>query len=332
MVFVWHGAGIIVPIALLISGWLVSYSFEDTRLGNTLYMGWTMFWPGLVFFILGGLVVLGGKGEAHAGQEGETESPGKHDFFFIPVWIWGGIFTALAVYFIWVKDYDDLPEIYDTPEHTAIINEQPPTPKRVIHFYNNTGDSLKYLIGSLEETVDEAIVAPGRSVVGACQEGDYIIGLLDMQGEVVRYYPTAKDRDAQPDLHVQVDDGEGEVLLRKIGPGTEKALDWDEAWFPFESSQDFALVNIMVCYEGLKFDSVKYEDWTQHIHSTYDGTGLVEPLYNVDTGEANIRIFGPNQKTPDKSNKGDVIYILVGYPHGTTVTSEQIANQLIEQW
>ena len=54
---IWRGFGIVVPIVLLISAWITSYWFEDTRVGNTSYLGWTLLWAGIVL-ILAALAAL----------------------------------------------------------------------------------------------------------------------------------------------------------------------------------------------------------------------------------------------------------------------------------
>lgn len=95
MVFIWRGAGIMVPIVLFISCWICSYSFEDTRLGNPDYMGWSMFWAGIPLFIIGGLLAAGNLPDA----ETEEKPPKSYnDLFWIPIWIWGLFFIGFGLY------------------------------------------------------------------------------------------------------------------------------------------------------------------------------------------------------------------------------------------
>lgn len=95
MVFIWRGAGIMVPIVLFICCWICSYSFEDTRLGNPDYMGWSMIWAGIPLFIIGGLVAASNLPDAETGEKPEKS---YNDFFFIPIWIWGLFFLGFGIY------------------------------------------------------------------------------------------------------------------------------------------------------------------------------------------------------------------------------------------
>lgn len=92
---IWKGGGIIVPILILLSGWISSYWFEDTRLGNAPFIG-------LTFLIACLPVLLIGLG-LNAPSEDENGNMVKkgHSFFFIPVYIWGIILTGAGIYFYW---------------------------------------------------------------------------------------------------------------------------------------------------------------------------------------------------------------------------------------
>ena len=89
---IWKGFGIIVPIIFFITGWICSYFFEDTRLGNFAYIGTIMLFSALPV----GLIGLG------MSQPDEDGTPAKqHSFFFLPVAWWGLIFIVGGVLLRW---------------------------------------------------------------------------------------------------------------------------------------------------------------------------------------------------------------------------------------
>lgn len=95
-----------VPIILAICCWITSYWFEDTRLGNGAYMGWSMIWAGIPLLLVGGLLAASNLTEAEDSEETSTENnesdevaqKSYNDLFFIPVWIWGIAFIAFGIY------------------------------------------------------------------------------------------------------------------------------------------------------------------------------------------------------------------------------------------
>jgi hypothetical protein len=91
MVLIWQRSGIAIPIVFFICGWIVSNWFEDTRLGNTSFMGWTLFYTAIVTSVHA-LVVAGAKEEGDNG--------GRHSFFWIPVGFWPFILGGLSWYLI----------------------------------------------------------------------------------------------------------------------------------------------------------------------------------------------------------------------------------------
>ena len=52
MVIIYRGLGILVPIVLFIVGWIVSFWYKDTRIGNPDFMGWTLFYTAIVCLLL----------------------------------------------------------------------------------------------------------------------------------------------------------------------------------------------------------------------------------------------------------------------------------------
>ena len=96
MVIIWRGAGILIPIILGICRWICSYSFEDTRLGNPDYMGWSMIWAGIPILIIGGLLAASNLPDSE--NPDEVVEKTYNDLFWIPMWIWGAFFIGFGIY------------------------------------------------------------------------------------------------------------------------------------------------------------------------------------------------------------------------------------------
>src|SRR5690606_11300858 len=98
---IWRGLGILVFVILFISGWIMSYYFEDTRLGNGSFMGWSMLCsvvPTLLLYLA--VIKYNIKVKDLTPGEIPTEKSKVftgHSFFFIPVVFWLPIFLVLGL-------------------------------------------------------------------------------------------------------------------------------------------------------------------------------------------------------------------------------------------
>lgn len=93
MTIVWRGIGIVVPILTFTIAWILSYWYEDTTMGNTSYSGLILILTGSILIPIG-IFTWKGKEVKDVGQHYIK----KHDFFFIPLLIWGIIFLGLGIY------------------------------------------------------------------------------------------------------------------------------------------------------------------------------------------------------------------------------------------
>ena len=84
---VWRGMGIALPILLLISGGVLSLFFDDTRIGNPSYLGWTL----LLTALLSVLPALAAFGDDENGWT-------HHTLFFVPIALWVVGFLVGGVY------------------------------------------------------------------------------------------------------------------------------------------------------------------------------------------------------------------------------------------
>lgn len=91
---IWRGLGFIVPVLSFLTAWILSYWFEDTRLGNWAYTSLILLITGPIL-ILVGIPFFKGKEKQDVGQPAYIQ---RHDFFWIPISIWGIILLGLGIY------------------------------------------------------------------------------------------------------------------------------------------------------------------------------------------------------------------------------------------
>jgi len=124
MVIVWRGLGIAVPILLAISAAVMSLFFDDTRLGNAPYVGWSLV-AASVPVLLVGLASLAGDDD-----DGEREqSKGgwlQHTLFLIPVVAWFPMMLGGGIYLV-TRDGDASEPASDTAAETASATPKPST-------------------------------------------------------------------------------------------------------------------------------------------------------------------------------------------------------------
>jgi len=91
MTLVWRGAGIVVPIIFLISAFIMS-RFEENYMQGFGKSG----------LIAGGVLILIGlltlPGKVLDEGSGQMVSKKKHDFFFLPIIVWGVLLTGVGAY------------------------------------------------------------------------------------------------------------------------------------------------------------------------------------------------------------------------------------------
>ena len=275
MVFVWRGSGITVPIFLLISGWITGYWFEDTRLGNSAFMGWTLLWAGIILTLQGVADWGGGKPDPETGQ---IHIKKGHDFFWIPVLIWGLAFMGLSIWLI-----NKTPD-KDSTAYTESIESVEEPEVRMLNFYNPYEDSVdvELVNAKTKENVIEATIPP--------------LSIRYKEFEHRRY-----------DLYV---DGEESRITIK-GSTTKDKDDYDELWYIVGGGADLVLVDVTeACDKEITRGELRAIDWTKHIVKRYDGDGLIEPIMS-STKKKKMTIYGVDDKLPIKHRKKEHVFSLI---------------------
>ncbi len=102
MAIIWRGFGIVVPIAVVLSGLILSIWHEDRRIVNYTYSGWTFFIAALVLLPIGIALFKPRRTQSEPDENGQvTVKVTKHDFFYIPIVVWSvlcGIASAYPAY------------------------------------------------------------------------------------------------------------------------------------------------------------------------------------------------------------------------------------------
>ncbi|OFZ65851.1 MAG: hypothetical protein A3D92_12895 [Bacteroidetes bacterium RIFCSPHIGHO2_02_FULL_44_7] len=281
MVFVWRGSGITVPIFLFLSGFIMSNWYDDTRLGNYPFLGWTLFWAGIVLTLQGVAVWGGGKPDP---DTGEVHIKKGHDFFWIPVLFWGLACIGFGIYFV------------NQPEAGAFTSSTtPPTEssepyskyeERMVNIYNPFDDSMQIVISDLatkEEIISTTVPAHStRYKSFAC----------------VPYY-------------LAVDGVERSERMRVTVARDRTANEYAEAWHILGGAMDVVLIDVTdVCDSAVVRDDIIAINWISKVKERYNGKQLVEPFVKYQASKKPV-IFGINDDLPMSHRKRERVYAVV---------------------
>lgn len=314
MVIIFRGLGILVPIVLFISGWIVSFWFKDTRIGNPPFMGWTLFYTAIVCLLLG-LVTFGGKDE-----RGNPIPKNKHHFFYIPIVFWAFIFGGVSAYLLLAtgKKSDE-----SSKQELAVADTIPK-----IHFYNPTADTLDYLIytkGGLSEqqtlepfTTSSTILIPGKS---------YVLGALDMKGEATMTLPYYEKYDAS--LYEKVKEDGRDVEQRLIRPLSKQTNDYEDNWMLLDGNYDMILVDVTEIYNGtIQNEKIAKIDWMKKIKSRHSGSELIELSIAASSPEGSVYVSAPYTYLPVSNEKERSVYLILTFRNDEEVTNDFIKESV----
>ena len=300
MVFIWRGFGIAVPIIFFISGWITSYWFEDTRLLNTAYIGWTMLWAGLALIIFS-LASLGEKLDENGQPIGQKV---YNDFFWIPTWIWCLGFIGGSIYLINTAT----PETESTEDEIVATNTSENTTanevatERNLYLYNCAADSIKI---EIRETKPN----DGTYFDFYVQNNDYEFVAIE------------------PDRYtVKMDDYEQKINLREK---TKKHKnDYDGAWLVLCGETDLILVEVTdICKENITASELSKISWTDKVIDRYNGDELIEPDLKSERG-GEIQVVEPGYYIPQKHGNRERVYALVAIDRSLEVSEEFLLKKI----
>lgn len=314
MVIIFRGLGILVPIVLFISGWIVSFWFKDTRIGNPPFMGWTLFYTAIVCLFLG-LATFGGKDE-----NGNPIPKNKHHFFYIPIVFWALIFGGVSAYLLLAAGKKS-----DSPAKEELAASDT-VPK--IHFYNPTADTLDYLIYTKDGLSEQQTLMPfTTSPTIEIPEKSYVLGALDTKGEATMTLPYYEKYDATLYEHVK-EDGR-DVEQRLIRPLSKQTNDYEDNWMLLDGNYDMILVDVTEIYSGtIKKEKIAQIDWMKKIKSSHTGSELIELSIAPSSPEGSVYVSAPNTYLPVSNPKERSVYMILTFRNDEEVTNDFIRESV----
>jgi len=316
MVIVWRGAGLIVPGTFLICGWIVSYFYTDTRLGNPSFIGWTFFYTGLAL-LLPGIAMFGTKNEDGTPRR-------KHDFFFIPVIFWSFLLLIGSTVILLSRsssgDDNSAAVMSDT---TQVVMED-----RVINVLNTSDDTLKFVIGGEEGVIKRIVLEPHSWEDYEVQPGAYLFSGYNMDNDVTLSLPDSfymNDRSR----YVVKKDGDGKYYARLLNEPTPSKMDYDDAWFIVDGTRDMMVVEVTpLCATRMTKKDVEQLDWTQYLDKVYDGRDMIEPQINPERKGEVITVLEPGESLPATIKTNERVYALISVSREQAIDSKYLADRL----
>jgi len=281
MVFVWRGSGITVPIFLFLSGLIMTNWYDDTRMGNYPFIGWTLFWAGIILTLQGVAVWGGGKPDP---ETGEVHIKKGHDFFWIPVVLWGLGFLGFGIYFINKPVSSGF--IPSTPPPTESAEPYSKYEERMVNIYNPYEDSMQLVITDLATKVE--IISTTVPALSTRYK------LFDC----VPYYVAVNGVERAERMRVTVARG-------------RTANEYSEAWHIIGGAQDVVLIDVTdVCDSSVVREDIIKINWISKVKERYNGKQLVEPFVKYEASKKPV-VFGINDDLPLSHKKRERIYALV---------------------
>ncbi|HTF05144.1 MAG TPA: hypothetical protein VK826_14045 [Bacteroidia bacterium] len=317
MVFVWRGFGLIVPIFFFICAWIVSLFYDDTRLGNASFMGWSCFYASMAL-LLPGLGLWGGTEE----EDGTRK---KHDFFFLPVAIWAvglGILSAVVLF-----SRDDVPEENVVAGKADSVKEEVLL-SRTLNILNSSDDTLYCSISNEKGMAKSIMVEPHIWEERTLDEGSYLFYCMDRNDEIVFRLPN-EEIVKQSGKCVSVKGKDGMYSQRIFGPPTESKSDYDDVWLVLDGSRDIMQIDVTELCTGTRTSAeVKKMDWKANLDTVYDGSDLIEPdLWPYKNG-GKVTVLEPGDDLPKTIARGERVWLLISVPKDKEITSEYIGGRL----
>lgn len=324
---VWRGSGILVLIYFFLSAWICSYFFDTQKtFGDLPYLGWSLFWAAIVTTIHALLIVVMRYGH----DENDPEPPKKithSHLFFIPVVFWPLILGGLSAKFLLMSgnDRDDY-EVVAPP-----VVEEEKVFSRTIYFLNPTDDTMYYEISSTDGAYEKEKISPRSYIDKTLDPGKYYISGIDLEGNVVFSFPSGKVTKDKSKSTIAKNHDKASVYHRIIGDGTETEKDCDDIWVVLNGERDMMMVDVTsICHDSLTKSEVEKTDWTKLVTS-YDGTDIIEPLYEEDPGKGTFTVLTTGDDIPTSTKKNERVYAMFSYARGTELTNEYLAKRIVKR-
>lgn len=301
MVIFWRGFGLIVPIVIALCAWIVSYWFDDTRIGNASYSGWVCFYSAIIL-LLPGFGMWGGTN-----NEDGTRS--RHDFMFIPVLFWSLGLGAISAYVLLTRDSEPDTSTTSVVDEEDDEEDEPAKVYRVVNFVNSSSDSMTVVIRDDQGEVERLGLGSKAWNSLNLEVKKYTFTSYNSRDEIVfkwkdKEITAADETAAYTSQWVQMDGGEHNMILIDLTPL------WPE---------DF-----------MKSD-LQSVDWSKQIITTYKADDIMSPSFPKDAGDKDV-ILEPGDLIPAPAKTGRKIYGLLNVPADQELNNEYLVERLGNQY
>lgn len=315
MVIIYRGLGVLVPIVLFICGWIVSFWYKDTRIGNPDFMGWTLFYTSIVCLLLGLGTFSTAAEQEDSGQRSAKKRP---HFFFIPIIFWAPIFGGISAFLLLSSGKKAEDKITEQTEVSTVP---------VIHFYNPTADTLDYLIYTKDGLSEQETLEPFTTAKVEAPGKSYVLGALNRSGEATMTLPYYEDYDAK--LYERVKEGDKSVDQRLIRPLSKQPNDYEDNWMLLDGSYDLIVVDVTELYEGtIKKEKVAKIDWMKKIKSRHAGSELIELNIAPPSASGSVYVSDPYTYLPFSNEKDRSVYMILTFENKAEVTNDFIKESV----
>ena len=295
VVFIWRGIGILVPIVFFLTAFIVSrFVDKPYTFSNQPLILWTTLVSGIVLLIIGILSEV-----TRAGTPPE-ERKGRAHFMFIPIVFWGILLTGFGTYRAFAggkKGSGKKSEIDLTPVEADLDT-------RIVHFYNDYSDSLKFIVADTDGLVDRKTVAPGQEEVLELPATSYLFASYTMGNEPMLRMPKDTIVASNDNWYTMITDEEGSYFQRILNPGTSNQSDYDEAWLMLSGQGRYTIVDVTELAKKPTQKTINRMSWVSAIRGSYDGYDLIEPLYLLNPSGSEYTLLMPGDKLPNKKELG----------------------------
>jgi hypothetical protein len=293
---VWRGSGITVPIFTFLSGYLMSFWYDDTRIGNYPYLGWTLLWSGILLTLQGAAVWGGGKPDPETGQIPIKKG---HDFFFIPVLFWGLAWVGLSFWLINKQpDAQFSPPPSDPVTDSAFILDD----ERMVNIYNPYLDSMEVTITDFKtkEELVATVIPPQYTQYKSFKIGTYLV-------ENKTFEITQKMRVKK-----------GERNSRR---------EYTELWYVLDGEMDLVLVDVTeVCDASVTQEDIEAVNWIPKIYDKYNGKQVVDAFVEFDVKRKPI-LIGVGASLPKSHAEREKVYAFI-----PVMNRNKLDESLLDEW
>lgn len=290
---IWRGAGIIVPIFLVISAWITGYWYDDESISNVSFMSWMLLWPGILLTLIGIAVWPLQKDP----ETDKLKYVGNHDLFWVPMIVWGVLILGYSIkLFNTEAPVDDtyaqapMEKTESESEKAYILREYPKNTRnldadeRSLKFYNPTDKMMSFSFvdeGGEMEVIEAEIPAFG-TIFTPAKETVYI----------VEYAGKKKKIDVSPST-------------------TRDNYNSDEIWIVLGENTDLLLVDVTEsCYSNLDRAMLYEVDWESKIYERYNGKQAI--TMNVEQKPSiYFKIRDPYYSLPLTHTAIDQVYSII---------------------